>query len=333
MNELDHMETSLDTGFHFLLPQMPLSTLEDGLNILLQLADDLLFVLDENGAILNCKALTGLGLLSMAFPQGTKVGDLLPAPVRRKYNLASATVRREHLFNLFESMVLLPPSVLNWYEFRLIPAFQNQTLLFIWNVNKFRGFSRTISNLPISIEKMLEGWSRSLYLRDYETVDHTGRVTGMALRLAKRLGLPDEEMINIRRGAQVHDIGKIAIPDSILLKTGELDDMEWDLMRQHTKIAVELLEHIPGIQPALPIPRSHHEKWDGSGYPDHLTGEGIPLAARIFAFADVFDALTSDRPYRRAWSKEFALDYIRREAGIHFDPRLAPEFIHLAQDL
>lgn len=333
MSELDHMETPMRTGFHISLPPMPPSAFEDGLNALLQMADDLLFIIDETGQILSCKARKEAVLPDFPFPQGSSIRNILPATIKRKYDLAAGHFQKSRQFTLFESMLLLPPSILNWYEFRLIPAFQNQTLLFIWNVSKYRGFSRTLTNLPVSIEKILEGWSRSLYLRDFETEDHTGRVTGMALRLAKRLGLSDDELVSIRRGAQVHDIGKIVIPDSILLKTGELTDEEWILMRQHTRIAIELLESIPDIEPALAIPRSHHEKWDGSGYPDHLVGEDIPLAARIFAFADVFDALTSDRPYRRAWSREFALDHIRREAGIHFDPRLVSEFIHLAKDL
>lgn len=325
------MDSPLKTGFHISLPSMSPSVIEDGLSVLLQMADDLLFVLDETGQILNCKARKETALPAVPFPQGSSIRNILPVTIKRKYDIAAGHFQKSRQFTLFESMLLLPPSLLNWYEFRLIPAFQNQTLLFIWNVSKYRGFSRTVSNLPFSIEKMLEGWSRSLYLRDFETEDHTGRVTGMALRLAKRLGLSDEELVNIRRGAQVHDIGKIAIPDEILLKMGELTGEEWDLMRQHTRIAVDLLEPIPGIEPALDIPRSHHEKWDGSGYPDHLAGEDIPLAARIFAFADVYDALTSDRPYRRAWSKESALEHIRRETGIHFDPRLAPEFIRVAQ--
>lgn len=332
MSDLDQMEARLQKGFHLSFPPMPPSAFEDGLNDLLHTADDLLFILKETGQILGCKARKGAILASCPFAPGSFISDILPVTVKRKYNRALDDFQKLRRFTMFESMLLLPPSVLNWYEFRLIPALQNQTLLFIWDVSKYRGFSRTVSNLSFSIEKMLEGWSRSLYLRDFETEDHTGRVTGMALRLAKRLGLPEEELVNIRRGAQVHDIGKISIPDSILLKTGGLTSEEWDLMRQHPLIAVELLESIPGIEQALVIPRSHHEKWNGSGYPDQLIGEEIPLAARIFAFADVYDALTSDRPYRRAWSKEFALDHIRREAGIHFDPHLAPDFLHMVQD-
>lgn len=183
--------------------------------------------------------------------------------------------------------------------------------------------------IPISVEKMIEGWSRLLYLHDFETEDHTRRVTVMALQLARRLGLQEKEMTTIRRGAQVHDIGKIAIPDEILHKTSALTGEEWHVMRQHPLVAVAMLNPIPGIDAALVIPRSHHEKWDGSGYPDGLAGEDIPLAARIFAFADVYDALTSDRPYRRAWSRRDALNYIRTETGRHFDPSLAPEFIRM----
>ncbi len=333
MSKLDRMEHPAQAGFHVLLPLMPPPAFDDGLNALLQTADDLLFVLNDAGRVLNCKARKDVALPAISSPPASSIRDILPATIKRKFDLAADHLRTSRQFTLFESMLLLPPSILNWYEFRLIPAFQDQTLLFIWNINKYRGFFRTVSNVPVSIEKTLEGWSRSLYLRDFETEDHTQRVTEMALRLAKHLGLPEEELVNIRRGSQIHDIGKIAIPDEILLKTGELTEAEWTLMRQHTRIAVEFLEQIPDIEPALDIPRSHHEKWDGSGYPDHLAGEEIPLAARIFAFADVFDALTSDRPYRRAWSKEFALDHIRRETGIHFDPRLASEFIRLAQDL
>lgn len=329
MTKLDHTEARLQDGFHVSLPFMLPSTFEGGLNALLQMADDLLFVLDDAGQILNCKARSDAILPVWSFPQGSFIRDMLPATIKRKYDLAAGHFRQSRQFTLFESMLLLPPSILNWYEFRLIPALQEQTLLFIWNVSKYRGFSRTVSNLPVSIEKMLEGWSHSLYLRDFETEDHTRRVTEMTLRLAKRLGLPKDDMPNIRRGAQVHDIGKIPIPDSILLKTGELTAGEWSVMRQHTLTAVELLSSMPEIAPALSIPRSHHEKWDGSGYPDGLAGESIPLPARFFAFADVYDALTSDRPYRQAWSQAEALSYIQSESGRHFDPAITPEFIRM----
>jgi HD-GYP domain-containing protein (c-di-GMP phosphodiesterase class II) len=329
---MKNMEIPLGLDFRVSYPSLFMHTPGEGLKALLQSADDLLFVLDERGMILNCKARAGSVLHTFTLKDGLTVRDILPPTVKRKYDVAIDQFSRSNRFTLFEGLLALPPSVVNWYEFRLIPALGKQMLLFVWNVNNYRVSSWTVSNIPISIEKMLEGWSRSLYLRDFETEDHTQRVTEMTVRLAKRLSLPEEEMVNIRRGAQVHDIGKIAIPDEILLKTGGLTPQEWNLMRHHTTIAVELLKAIPGIETALSIPRSHHEKWDGSGYPDHLAGENIPLTARIFAFADVYDALTSDRPYRRAWTKEGAIDYIRKEAGRHFDPRLAPEFIQMIQD-
>jgi putative nucleotidyltransferase with HDIG domain len=333
MTQLDDIEIPLGTDFHVSLPPPAMIAPEAGLKAMLQTAEDLLFVLDETGQVLNCKSRMDSSIHTVPYQKGISIHDILPPTVKRKYDLAAGHFRESRQLTLFESMLMLPPSAVNWYEFRLIPAFQSQTLLFIWNVNQYRGGSWTVSNLPVSVEKMLEGWSHALYLRDFETEDHTRRVTETALRLARLLGLPDADMADIRRGAQVHDIGKIAIPDTILLKTGELSKDEWNLMRQHTEIAVEMLGPIPGIDKALFIPRSHHEKWDGSGYPGGLAGEAIPLAARIFAFADVYDALTSDRPYRRAWPKESALDYIRREAGRHFDPHLAPTFFRMMREM
>lgn len=326
MNNPNNLETPHNVDLHF-MPALPLP--EQGLKAMLQNVEDLLFVLDENGQILNCKSRRGTALRTHVPNRSLNILEVLPTRIRQKYKLANEQYRRSSQFTLFESMLVLPPNLLNWYEFRLIPALAGQSVLFIWNVNDYRRRYWTAPNVPIAIEKMIEGWSRSLYLRDFETEDHTRRVTKMTIKLARQLGLPERDMMNIRRGAQVHDIGKIAIPDEILLKTGELTKEEWKVMRQHTLIAVDLLETIPQIQPALIIPRSHHEKWDGSGYPDGLAGENIPLHARIFAFADVYDALTSDRPYRRAWSRADALHYIRSETGKHFDPSLTPEFIHM----
>ena len=300
-----------------------------GVKAMLQNVDDLLFVLNDQGQILNCKSRSGSVLNTHALRGVLSMEDLLPSGIQQKYKLAIERYKQTQEFTLFESMLILPSDAVNWYEFRLIPALQGQTVLFIWNVNDYRRMYWTVPNAPISIENMIEGWLRSLYLRDFETEVHTRRVTEMALQLAQRLGVSEGELANIRRGAQVHDIGKIAIPDEILLKTGALTEPEWDVMRQHPLIAVAMLEAIPQIGAALHIPRWHHEKWDGSGYPDGLAGEDIPLAARIFAFADVYDALTSDRPYRCAWSRTEALTYIRNESGRHFDPFLTPEFIRL----
>jgi HD-GYP domain-containing protein (c-di-GMP phosphodiesterase class II) len=164
-------------------------------------------------------------------------------------------------------------------------------------------------------------------LRDKETEEHTRRVSDTTVKLAVHLGVGDASLVHIRRGAILHDIGKVAIPDRILFKPGPLADDEWHIMRRHPGIAVDLLSPVTYLAPALDIPHWHHEKWDGTGYPDHLRGEGIPFPARLFALVDVYDALTSDRPYRKAWSKQETLQYIESQSGKHFDPAIVPEFV------
>ena len=188
-----------------------------------------------------------------------------------------------------------------------------------------------LSNIELThaYDKTIEGWSRALDLRDKETEGHSRRVTEMAFNLASQMGITQPELIHICRGAMLHDIGKVAIPDNILLKPGPLNDEEWITMRRHPLIAVELLTSIDHLVPALDIPRSHHEKWNGTGYPDHLAGEDIPLAARLFALVDVYDALTSDRPYRNAWSRTETMKYISEQSGTHFDPHVVPAFIEM----
>ena len=173
----------------------------------------------------------------------------------------------------------------------------------------------------------MDSWSRALDLRDKETEGHTQRVAELTLRIAKKMNFSKEELIHIRRGALLHDIGKLGVPDNILLKPGPLTDEEMNFMRQHTKFAYELIHPIEYLRPALSIPTTHHEKWDGSGYPGGLKGDQIPLAARIFAIVDVYDALTSDRPYRPAWPKEKVIQYIRENSGSHFDPQIVPIFL------
>ena len=177
-------------------------------------------------------------------------------------------------------------------------------------------------NLKQAYETTLEGWARALDLRDHGTEGHAQRVTHLSLLLAKILEIPESEWIHIRRGALLHDIGKIGIPDSILLKPGNLSGDEWCIMRKHPQFAYELLSPISYLRPSLDIPLYHHEKWDGSGYPYGLQGEEIPLAARIFAIVDVLDALCSDRPYRKAWSLDQTRDYLIQQSGIHFDPKI-----------
>jgi len=175
----------------------------------------------------------------------------------------------------------------------------------------------------------IEGWSRALELRDRETEGHTQRVTELTVRLARAMGIEGEALVHIRRGALLHDIGKMGIPDHILRKPGPLTEEEQELMKKHTTYAYEMLSPIEYLRPALDIPYCHHEWWDGTGYPRGLKGEEIPLAARIFAVVDVWDALCSDRPYRRGLPPHEALAYIRRQAGTQLDPRVVEAFVEL----
>lgn len=178
----------------------------------------------------------------------------------------------------------------------------------------------------------LEGWAKALELRDKETEGHSWRVTELTMKLALALNVPYEEFDHIRRGAILHDIGKMAIPDEILRKTGPLNETERDIVLQHPAIAHQLLSRIPFLKKALDIPYCHHEKWDGSGYPRGLRGEEIPLAARIFAVADVWDAIQSERPYKKAWSRDEAIAYLREQTGRQFDPQIADLFLRMARD-
>jgi HD-GYP domain-containing protein (c-di-GMP phosphodiesterase class II) len=180
----------------------------------------------------------------------------------------------------------------------------------------------TNSELILAFDAILEAWSTALELRNGEAKGHNLRVTELTLSLARTMGVSNQEMVYIRRGALLHDIGNMVVPESILLKQSELTVDEWVTIHLHPYNANEMLEPIIFLRPALDIPYYHHEKWDGTGYPRGLKGEQIPLAARIFAIVDVWDALTSNRPYRPAWREDKALDYIRKQSGIHFDPKV-----------
>jgi putative nucleotidyltransferase with HDIG domain len=168
-------------------------------------------------------------------------------------------------------------------------------------------------------------------LRDKETEGHSVRVADLTLSLARTMGSSAADLVHIRRGALLHDMGKMGIPDGILLKPGALTGDEWVLMRQHPQLAYDMLEPINYLRPALDIPLYHHEKWDGSGYSHGLEGEQIPLSARLFAVIDVYDALTSNRPYRKAWSEENAIEHVKAGAGTHFDPRAVGCFVAMLQ--
>ncbi len=202
-----------------------------------------------------------------------------------------------------------------------------QTAIAIDNSQMFEGLQRSNFELSMAYEATIEGWSKAMDLRDKETEGHTQRVTEMTIKLAQMAGMDEDEMIHIRRGSLLHDMGKLGIPDRILHKPGALDPEEWELMKKHTIFAYEMLAPIDYLKKAIDIPYCHHERWDGSGYPRGLSGEQIPMAARIFAVVDVYDALTSDRPYRPAWTKQKTLDYIVENKFKQFDPKVVDLFL------
>ncbi|MCL4563002.1 MAG: GAF domain-containing protein [Chloroflexi bacterium] len=215
----------------------------------------------------------------------------------------------------------------DWLDFLITLA--GQAAIAIDSVTLFNDLQHSNIELTLAYDATIEGWSHALDLRDKETEGHTQRVTQLTLELARSIGLKEEELVHIRRGALLHDIGKMGIPDYILLKPDKLTDEEWRIMRQHPTFAYEMLAPIAFLRPALDIPYYHHEKWDGNGYPLGLKGEQIPLAARIFTVVDVWDALCSDRPYRSKWPKEKVVDYIREQSGTHFDPHIVEAFFKL----
>ena len=216
----------------------------------------------------------------------------------------------------------------DWVDF--LNIISGQTAIAIDSAVMYKELQKTNFELSLAYNATIDAWSRTLDLRDRDTEGHTRRVTDITLKFASIVGMKETELIHVRRGATLHDIGKVAIPDEILFKPGPLDQNEWETMRRHPKYAVDLLSPIKYLEHAMEIPHWHHEKWDGTGYPDKLGGEEIPFSARLFALADVYDALTSDRPYRKAWSKKDTIQYIEHQSGKHFDPRLVPEFLNLA---
>lgn len=217
-----------------------------------------------------------------------------------------------------------------WLQF--LETLAGQAAIATDNVALLDQLQRSHLELILAYDATIEGWARALDLRDRETEGHSRRVTEMTLRLARALGMKEEELVHVRRGALLHDIGKVGVPDSILLKPGPLTPEEWEIMRRHPQYAYEMLSPIAYLHPALDIPYCHHEKWDGTGYPRGLKGEQIPLAARIFAIVDVWDALSSDRPYRPAWPPEKVRAYLKGEAGRHFDPRVVEVFLKILEE-
>ena len=222
------------------------------------------------------------------------------------------------------------PADIEWMNF--LKTLSNQVAIALDNAELFDSLQRSNIELSLAYDATIVGWSSALELRDRETKGHSTRVTDMTIALAQKMGISPEDLIHVRRGALLHDIGKMGIPDGILNKPGPLTEEEWEIMRMHPVYAHNLLSPIEFLQPALDIPYAHHERFNGSGYPRGLKGKTIPMAARIFAVVDVWDALCSDRPYREAWPEEKVLKYIVDQREIQFDPDVVHQFIEMRID-
>ncbi|MBI2469752.1 MAG: PAS domain S-box protein [Planctomycetes bacterium] len=216
-----------------------------------------------------------------------------------------------------------------WMNF--VETIAGQAAVAIDNITLFEDLQRSNTEIIQAYDDTIEGWSRALDMRDKETEGHCRRVTEMTLTIARAMNIPKEHHIHIRRGALLHDIGKVGIPDSILQKPGPLTEEEWVIMRKHPIYAYELLSPVAYLRPAMDIPYCHHEKWDGTGYPRGLKGEEIPIAARVFAVIDVWEALRSVRVYKPAWPEEKVREHIRSLAGTHFDPKVVEVFLGMKQ--
>ena len=335
----------------------PKTTLETVLNQVtshLNIDAGTVLLLDLEGKNLNCVAGIGFNLISPAkLSVNVKSSPVQEAATSQK-TVTLAPLFRVEDHNLFSTMVVegfefycispifskgkLRGAVELFHHLPLAPnkewlktldSFVVQIAIAIENIVLVEDLHEMNTALERAYNATLEGWSKALELRDYETEGHSQRVTYLTDCLAQLLRVEEGERAHIRRGALLHDIGKMGISDAILFKPSALDEDEWEVMRRHPKYAYNLLSPISYLEPALDIPYCHHEKWDGSGYPSGLSGTDIPLAARIFAVADVWDALTSDRPYRQAWSKKDALEYIRSQSGRHFDPTVVSAFNQL----
>lgn len=232
------------------------------------------------------------------------------------------------VFEVFHRSPLSPTP--DWMDF--LHTLAGQAAIAIDSSQLFENLQRSNQELIQAYDTTLEGWARALEIRDRETEGHTRRVTELTMRLARYMGVSDNEMVNIYRGVLLHDIGKMGVPDHILKKRGKLTPEEWVEMRQHPTYAYNLLSPISFLRGVMDIPYCHHEHWDGSGYPRGLKGEQIPLTARIFAVIDNWDALLSDRPYRKAWSREKVKAYLKESAGILLDPRIVGIFLTMIEE-
>ncbi|MEI7769948.1 MAG: GAF domain-containing protein [Chloroflexales bacterium] len=319
-----------------------------------QLSMDAIAVLRMHHMIPALERVAARGFISRSWPQTIRLGEgdaghvaLTREMVYRSYltawDASESGVPQEEGFVLYFGIPLVSKgqlkgvlelfarapfhATLDWRA--TLDMFASQLAIALDNADMVERLQRSHTELMHAYETTIEGWSRALDLRDKETEGHTLRVTEMTLRLAHAVGVSDGDVVHIRRGALLHDIGKMGVPDHILLKPGPLTDAEWEIMRRHPVYAYEMLAPIAFLEQALAIPYCHHERYDGQGYPRGLTGEQIPLAARIFAVVDVWDALRSDRAYRAGWPDDRVLRHIQGAAGQHFDPHVVDVFLKM----
>lgn len=271
--------------------------------------------------------------LRLSGPSANRALDMLGIPVTgldngvSEYFAAplSAKGKTSGVLEIYHRQPLRPAP--DWLHF--LETLAGQAALAISNFSLYEGLLKSTLDLAEAYQATLAGWSKALEMRDQETQGHSRRVTELTMRLAREAGLSAEEIVHIERGSLLHDIGKMGVPDTILQKPQRLTDEEWRVMRMHPIYAYQMLVTIPYLHPALDIPYYHHEWWDGSGYPNGIKGEEIPLAARIFALVDVWDALRSNRPYRPAWPKEKVVEYIQGLRGKQFDPEMTDRFLRM----
>jgi HD-GYP domain-containing protein (c-di-GMP phosphodiesterase class II) len=218
-------------------------------------------------------------------------------------------------------------------EWRMfLEALEEQAAIAIDNAEMFEALQRSKTHLSLAYEGILEGFARAMELRDADFLGHSKRVAEITVRLARRFGIREQDLHHIRHGALLHDIGNLAIPESILQKAAPLTEEEWKIVRKHPEYAREILKNIPSLQAAGIIPYAHHERWDGTGYPQGLQGDQIPLEARLFAVVDVWDTLRSNRPYRPPWKREQVLEYLRSQAGKQFDSKVVTAFLEQVEE-
>ncbi len=273
---------------------------------------------------------TGTAILTTNAQDDPRFGSQLSVAAYRLRSILCAPLKiKDNLIGVIYVDNRAHTGIFGSSDLGLISAFANQAAVAIDNASLFDDLQASNAELEIAYQATLEGWVRALDLRDKETEGHTQRVTMLTRRLAQTMGIDDDALLHITRGALLHDIGKMAIPDGILLKPGSLTDEERAQIQKHPIYAYEMLSPIKFLHPALDIPYCHHEKWDGSGYPRKLKGEEIPFAARIFSVVDVWDALISDRPYRKGMAPGEIRALIKRDSGSHFDPKVVNTFLSL----